>query len=998
MANNDTTTDTPIESTSKVDLTGPKYWRSLEELVDSDAFQEEVTREFPRLAIPLAGGVDRRRFLQLMGASMALGGAAACTRQPLEKIVPYVRQPEQRIPGRPDFYATAATLGGYAAGILIESHEGRPTKVEGNPEHPASLGAVDLRTQASVLDLYDPDRSQTLTHLGRIRTWESFVDALSTNLGAQASTGGAGLRILTGSITSPSLAAQLASTLERFPQAKWYQYESATRRSATLGASVAAGQPAEVHYALADADVLLSLDADFLTQGPGSVRYAKDFGRRRKAFDSKVEMNRLYCLESAPTNTGSIADHRLSRTPAQIEKLALALAAKLGVAGASAAASSNLDDAAKHWIDVVAKDLQSHRGRCAVLAGDQMSPELHTLVVGINQQLGNLGSTVHLTEPIAARPADDLADLRALVKELEGGQVQVLMMFGVNPVYDAPADLDFASALQNPTTTFKVHHGARADETAPYCQWHIPATHYLEAWGDARAFDGTTTLQQPLIEPLYGAKSAHEVLAVVLGTPGIPGADLVHDHWIGQLGSEKAWRRAVHDGVIAGSAARALTVAGINSGSAATAIASRPLPSGLELAIRPDPTVWDGRFANNGWLQECPKPISKLTWDNALLISPRTAAAQNLQSGDLVRIESGDRTLEMAVHVQPGHADGVVTAHLGYGRTRAGRVGNELGFDVGSLRTSDTFWGAPVTLTKVGTGYPLASTQEHFSMENRHLVREASVEHYREHPHFAHEVAHEFGPEMSMFPPHPYEGNAWGMAINLSACTGCNACVVACQSENNIAVVGKEQVIAGREMHWLRIDQYFTGEDFGDVEGMVNLPVPCQQCENAPCELVCPVAATVHSDEGLNDMVYNRCVGTRYCSNNCPYKVRRFNFFKYQDFVTPSLKLQRNPDVTVRFRGVMEKCTYCVQRISQARIAAGREDRAVLDGDVVTACQQACPTEAIAFGNINDPEAEVTRWKQQDLNYSLLSDLNTRPRTTYLARINNPNPALEDHA
>ena len=969
-----------------------KYWRSLEELADTEAFQEKVTREFPRLAVPMAEGVDRRRFLQLMGASLALGGMTACTKQPLERIVPYVRQPEHLVPGEPLRFATAGTLGGYATGLLVESHDGRPTKIEGNPEHPASLGGTDLFTQAEILNLYDPDRSRAITNLGRIETWDGFVSALTTALAAQQGKGGSGLRILAPPSSSPTLADQRRAVQERFPESRWYQWEPVADR---MGRGREAAEEPVARFDLEPADVVVCLDHDLLTQGPGHVRYAKQFGRRRKVLSERDSMNRLYVLEPTPTSTGSQADHRLAMSPAEIERFTAALGAELGVGGRHPRLENEKH---RRLLRALAEDLRSHAGRSLVTTGRQASPELAERVRAINETLGNVGSTIFYQDPVIVDPTDPLADLRELTEELRAGRVEVLLILGVNPIYDAPADLELADALQNDQTWFRLHHGMRADETSEYCHWHVPATHFLESWSDARAFDGTVSIQQPLIEPLHGGRSTHQILALLQGRPGRTGYEIVRERWLDRLG-EEGWRRALHDGVVPGTgpdgrSAPGGTVSGADLSEARSALGEASSGEGLTLLLRPDPTVWDGRFANNGWLQECPKPLSKLTWDNALIVSPRTARELGVDTGDVVEVGAGERQIEAPVWVQPGQVDGCVTLHLGYGRTAAGRVGDGVGVDAYRLRTTENLWRIPgVTVEPTGDRYPLASTRGHWNMENRGLVREASWEEFQEHPHFAHEGSHAPSEEMTLYDAWEYDGYAWGMAINLSACTGCNACLVACVSENNIPVVGKDQVRKQREMHWIRIDQYLSGS-YEEPDGVLNQPVPCMHCENAPCELVCPVAATVHSDEGLNDMIYNRCVGTRYCSNNCPYKVRRFNFFLYQDWETPSLKLMRNPDVTVRSRGVMEKCTYCVQRISRARIDAESEGRTIRDGEIRTACQQACPTEAIVFGDINDEDSEVSRWKAAPTNYGLLAETNTRPRTTYLARVTNRNPEL----
>ena len=649
----------------------------------------------------------------------------------------------------------------------------------------------------------------------------------------------------------------------------------------------------------------------------------------------------------------------------------------------------------------VAADLRRHPGSSVVVAGPTMPPEVHVLAAAINEALGNVGSTVDFIEAPEAEPVDTWRSIRDLAADIEAGEVDVLFVLGGNPVYDAPVDLDFGARMLE--VGRRVYLGQHRNETAEYCQWVLPETHYLEAWGDSRSLDGTLTLQQPLIEPLYGAKSAAEVLSILTEAGERSGEDLLKAQWQSQHGDdEKAWRKALHDGFLEGSQSAPREVS-VGRSALVAASASVKALSGPELALRPDPTVWDGRFANNGWLQECPKPLSKLTWDNALTISPALAEEQGVATGDMVTVTAGEQTLDVAVWVQPGQAASTATLTLGYGRAAAGRVGTDRGFNAGALRTTRSPWGGSVQLEPVGGAYQLATTQQHNNIdpspwqgenvegraaEDRHLIRTATLEEFEHHPEFAQHVGHGIDESLTLMPEWEYDGHAWGMAVDLNACTGCNACVVACQSENNIPVVGKDEVALGREMHWIRIDRYYEGEL--DDPDLHHQPVMCQHCEQAPCEVVCPVSATVHSDEGLNDMVYNRCVGTRYCANNCPYKVRRFNFYKYADHDTPVLELMRNPDVTVRFRGVMEKCSYCVQRINQGRAEATREGREIADGDIKTACQQVCPADAIVFGDVNDPESAVSKRKAEPLNYGILSELGTRPRTTYLAKVTNP--------
>jgi molybdopterin-containing oxidoreductase family iron-sulfur binding subunit len=980
---------------------GRRYWKSLEELAETPGFQEFLHREFPENASEWADPSGRREFLKVMGASMALAGLTACTRQPAEKIVPYVKPPEEIVPGRALYFATAVLDGGYAKGVLVESHEGRPTKIEGNPDHPASLGATDVATQAAVLELYDPDRSQTVKQLGEIRSWGAFVAAVKAALSAQKPLGGAGLRLLTEDITSPTLAGQIRALLQEYPQARWHHHEPLAPVNARAGAVLAFGQPVETRYHLAEADVILSLESDFLGRGPDGVRLTREFAQRRRAGDGPAKPNRLYVAEGSPTLTGANADHRLSLRSSEVEGFARAVAAGLGLAVSGASAAHG------PFVVALVKDLQRAGANALVLAGESQPPAVHALAHAINARLGGVGRTVTFSAPVTANPDTQGSSLAALVQDMTAGRVDALLILGANPVYHAPADLDFGKALERVAIRF--HAGLYEDETAARCQWHVALAHPLESWSDARAAAGTATILQPLIAPLYGGRSPHEVLAVFSAHPERTGYELVRDHWrqaLGEVDFESRWQRAVHDGVVAGTEERETAVSA-SLGPWATAPPA-PASPGLEIVFRPDPNVGDGRLANNGWLQELPRPLTKLAWDNAVLMSARTAeklgvalgtsstGSENTASGsptDVVEVRYQGRSVRGPAWVLPGHPDDSITVNLGFGRTRAGRVGNGVGFDAFALRTSDAPWfGFGAQVTKTGERVYLACTQDHWSMEGRNPVRSVSLAELEQDHHVIAAMGHTPPPELNMYPAFKYDGHAWGMVIDLSSCVGCNACTVACQSENNIPVVGREQVTRGREMHWIRVDRYFEGEV--DNPAVHHQPVPCMHCEQAPCETVCPVAATVHSDEGLNDMVYNRCVGTRYCSNNCPYKVRRFNFFLYQDWTTPSLKLLRNPDVTVRSRGVMEKCTYCVQRIQRARIDARNQDRPVRDGEIRPACAQACPAQAIVFGDLNDPQSAVSRAKASPRNYGVLEELNTRPRTTYLGSVKNPNPEL----
>ncbi|MBZ5663474.1 MAG: TAT-variant-translocated molybdopterin oxidoreductase [Acidobacteriia bacterium] len=978
------------------DTTGPEYWRSLEELAGSEEFQEMLHREFPKGASEWLDDFSRRGFLKTMGASLALAGLTGCTRMPNTEIVPYVRQPENVVPGRPMFYATAFTLGGYASPILVESHLFRPTKIEGNSQHPASLGGTDIYAQASLLDLYDPDRAQNITYMGDVRSWNAFMEAVRGPMSVQKSMAGGGVRILTQTVSSPTLAAQIRGYLEANPMAKWHVYEPISRDNVYEGAKLAFGEPVETRYDLSKADVIVSLDADFLYAGfPGSARYTRDFAARR---NPDANMNRLYVVESTPSSTGMKADHRLPLRADDVANFAGNL--HLGLVSAV--------EGNTKFVSALVKDLQSHKGSSVIIAGDHQPPVVHAFAHWINQELGNVGNTVFYTDPVDANPVNQKESLHALVEDMRAGKVDLLMILGGNPAYDAPAELEFASALKSNAVNLKVFLGTHRNETAELCQWHVPEAHYLESWSDARAYDGTVSIVQPLIEPLYGGKSAHELITILAGQSGMTGHDLVQGYWRKQhtgADFEAFWRKSLHDGWIAGTAyaPKGVTLKGFRGSTEPSqtmaTITSASNANGTELNFRRDPSIYDGRFSNNGWLQELPKPLTKLTWDNPIMIGPALAERLKLDFKDVAELEFSGKKVKGPIWIQAGHPDNSITVFVGYGRTRAGRVGTGNGFDVYPLRTSQAAWFANgAKLTATGETYNLASTQGYQSMETpdgseRPLVQERSLEEYKKEPNFAKEG--EPKPELTLYPGFDYskETYSWGMAIDLNSCVGCNNCIVACQSENNIAVVGKEQTLKGRHMHWLRVDAYYNGPR-DNPKGFFQ-PVPCMQCENAPCELVCPVQATTHSSEGLNDMVYNRCVGTRYCSNNCPYKVRRFNFLLFQDWETPQFKLMRNPDVTVRSRGVMEKCTYCVQRINERRIDAERADTTIKEGDLQTACQQSCPANAIVFGNLNDPNSQVNKWKAQARNYSLLGELNTRPRTTYLAEVRNPNPKLE---
>ncbi len=970
----------------------PQTWRSLEELESSPDFDAFLQAEFPEAWE--AQGLDkhgRRAFLKLMGASLGLAGVGACVKQPEEKIVPYVRAPEESVPGRPKRYATAVSRSGYGQGVLVETHMGRPTKVEGNPEHPASLGATDPIAQAEVLSLYDPDRSQTIRLRGAYSTWNRFVGELSVELERLKTHRGRGLRILTGRITSPTLHRQLVDLRSRYPEALWHQYESVSRDNVREGTIRAFGEALEVHIHLENASTVFALQADVFGTMPGAVRNANKFmGRRARGLERGKATNRLYVAESTPTVTGASADHRFRVKAGEMPELLVHLAFALGVPGF---VGGPRPSGAPPWLEGLARDLAGSRGEGLLVVGDCLPPEAHHVAHAINVHLGHVGHSVSYTTSVEAEPVHHGQSVAALAEAMKAGLVESLFVLGANPVFDAPADVEFGAAMSR--VNLRVHLGAYDDETARLCHWHVPLSHAFESWSDVRAPDGTASIVQPLIAPMYESRTAHELLALMNGQIGKTSYELVKETWQRQYHGpdfDWFWKKSLHDGVVRGTrfSEKRPTLTGDKPRSKVTTS-----QSGLELTFHPDPCIYDGRYANNGWLQELPKPISRLTWDNAALVSPATGKQLGLENEDLVALSLGDRSIAAPVWIVPGQADDSVAISLGYGQSALGRVAEGRGVSAERIRTKAARWCAPhLEVSKKNRKYPLASTQSHHSMEGRALVRSAAMDTYLKNPAFA-QQGHGPKEALSLFPPHPNQSEdyAWAMSIDLNKCTGCQSCVLACQSENNVSVVGKEEVARGREMHWIRVDRYFEGTP-EDPE-ILHQPVTCMHCENAPCEVVCPVNATVHGPEGLNQMVYNRCVGTRYCSNNCPYKVRRFNFRLYADWTTPSLRAMRNPDVTVRSRGVMEKCTYCVQRIQEARLTAKKEDRKIRDGEVTTACQGACPTQAITFGNKLDQKSRLHQTLKSPRNYTILKELNTKARTSYMARVKNPNEAVK---
>jgi len=965
-------------------MNGKQYWRSLGQRRESAEFRQWLEREFPEQASEWTG--SRRTLLRLMAASFGLAGLTAC-RRPAERILPAGRGVEGYVPGRPLYYATIMTLSGLATGLLVETHEGRPTKIEGNPEHPSSRGAATAFAQAAILSLYDPDRSRSVLRQGRRSSWEELAGFLRSHF--EAAGRGEGLWLVSSAIGSPSLARLKALLLEKHPRAHWIEYEPLGREQELEGSRLAFGRALQPQFRFDQAEVILSLDADFLGLDCLAPAWITAFARRRRVSSPSDGMNRLYVVETAYSLTGAMADHRRRARPSEIPALAQELARELGLAAGLPVVQPG---APRSWAEAVARDLKRHRGRCLVLAGPRQPAAVHALAHWINHALGNVGRTVYYTEPAVRTQAERLHDLAA---EAASGGLRTLVILGGNPAYNAPAELDFAALMRKASVS--IHLGPEADETAALASWHVPEAHFLESWGDGRALDGTASIQQPLIEPLFGGKTAAELVALIAGYPRQRAYELVHEYWTAQWpkgDAERIWRRSLHDGVIPETAFPEIRPAPDVPRLCSLSAAPPPAGAELEVTFLPSASTYDGRFANNGWLQEAPEPVTKLTWDNAALISPATARRLGLQAGDLATLERAGRRIVMPVWIQPGHADGAVSLTLGYGRLRCGRVGRGVGHNAYPLRLSGAApEAAALRLSKLGRKYPLAVTQEHHSMEGRPLVREATLEQFRRQP----DVAARQGPKtepFSLFREHAYtQGHQWGMAVDLNACIGCNACLLACQAENNIPIVGKQQVRRGREMHWIRLDRYYAGGE--DDPQVVWQPVACQQCEMAPCETVCPVAATNHSPEGLNDMTYNRCIGTRYCANNCPYKVRRFNFLDYHKGLEEVQKMAYNPDVTVRMRGVMEKCTYCVQRIEEKKIQAKAEGRPLRDGEILTACQQTCPAEAIVFGDLNDPESRVSRLKWDPRNYSLLGELNTRPRTSYLLKLRNPNPEME---
>ncbi|WP_426745468.1 TAT-variant-translocated molybdopterin oxidoreductase [Myxococcus faecalis] len=1004
---------------------GKHYWRSEDERLQRPEFEEQLAREFPPGASEL-GGVDRRSFLYLMGATTALAGLAGC-RRPVEKILPYAKAPEHVIPGIPRYFATTLPAFGTAVGVLVESHENRPTKLEGNPDHPASLGGTLPQLQAAVLGLYDPDRSPAPLQEGQESTWEQAAQALK-QAGAAADTDeGASVAVLVEDHRSPSLRRALDAFQARYPQASLFQYTPVSYDAVREGLALAFGRPLEPVLRLDRAERVVALDADLFGRDYSPIRQARDFmaGRRLDVHAEKkghggeahghgeqqahtdlsaLRMNRLYVVGASLNTTAATADHRLALRPSQVGAFVFALArelAQLGVAvpaavRAAVAPIGMADFGKRPWVQELAKDLAAHRGRAVLIAGPHQPAVVHAVTHLLNHALGAVGQTVDYVTPFTPRTTDGRG-LGALARLLRKGKTRTLLVLGGNPLFHAPPSIGLEAAFL--AVPQRIHVGLDRDETAARSTLHINGAHPLESWGDLRASDGTASVVQPLIAPLHGGRTHCEVLEAFQGR-ATTAHDFVRATWEALLGAdaEQGWRQALHDGLLAGSALPPEPVTPTGDALAAAVAAwAPPAPEDgtFEVDLQPDFHAWDGATANNGWLQETPEPMTKSTWDNVARIAPGDAARLGVKDGDLLTLDSAGHAVQVPALLAPGQALGTLHLTFGQGRRVVGKVGSGSGVDTYPLRSPTGAGVVRVKLTRAAGRRAVALTQEHHAMEGRPLVREGTLETLKHKPHFVDAMAEVHDLE-SIYANHAYREQKWGMVIDLTACVGCGACITSCQAENNIPLVGREGVANSREMHWLRIDRYFEGDDADAPRSVAMQPVTCHHCETAPCEAVCPVGATVHSPEGLNDMVYNRCIGTRYCANNCPYKVRRFNFLHYQSNLSEKTRMQLNPDVTVRGRGVMEKCTFCVQRINHAKVEAHKAGKdKVADGRIQTACQQGCPTQAITFGDLNDAKSQVSLRASDARNYRMLEELNVRPRLSYLARIRNPNPALE---
>lgn len=914
---------------------------------------------------------DRRDLLKVMGAALAMGGLSACEGKPDSRAIPYVTAPDNLVPGKPRYYATAVTFGGYAQPVVGTTWDGRPVKLDGLPGHPLAGGGSDAFTQARVLELYDPERSKAVRRLGKPTSWAAFETAMAREAQALDARQGEGFRLLTGPSASPTFARELKALMDRWPKARWHVFEAAGEEGALEGARLAFGRPLSARLKLDQAQAIVCLDADILGPGPHQAARARAWSGARRAFQQQPGAAcRLMAVEPAPSQTGAMAADRLIAAYDRIGPLAQALAAACGFGEAQ----TTLSPREAQWIAAAAKALKAAApGTALVVAGFQQPPEVQALALQLCARLAALGGTLALTEPVLLQPPDKDGSFAALTRDLLAGRVDVLAILDCNPAYAAPADLPFAAALAECRTV--VHAGLHADETAAFAHWHAPLSHALESWDDARAADGRPSLIQPLVRPLYDTRTIPVLLQTLQGRPGASDRDLVMQTWREEWGDDfdRRWAAALPKGFVDEPAMDAQAEPG-----PAPAV-SEPAASGpLDILFRPDPAVWDGAFAANAWLQELPKPFTTLTWDNVVAVSPALARERGLNNGDVLRLSSGGRSIEGPAWIMAGQERRTVVVYLGYGRRLPGTLADGAGYNAYPLRLSTSPWRVRGDLRKTGRKVELAVVQPQTDEGREDFVRTAD-------PGQARTAKRAKTVSPSFYPDKPQPPPQWGMSIDLDLCIGCNACVVACQSENNVPSVGRAQVRQGRHMHWLRVDQYRKGGE--DEPALAFQPVPCMHCEEAPCELGCPVNATTHSSEGLNQQVYNRCIGTRTCSTYCPYKVRRFNWFDYTGKDPPSVQAARNPDVTVRSRGVMEKCTYCVQRIDEARINAELDGRPIRDGEVVPACAQACPTQAIVFGDVSQAGSAVSRRKTQARDYALLEDFDTRPRTTYLARL-----------
>jgi len=947
------------------------FWSGLEELIDEGGFRRWIAGECPAAA-PFVDDPGRRQVLKLLGASLLLGGLAGCGESRSDQALPYVNQPDGLVPGVPRHYATAVLFGGHAQPVIATTYDGRPVKLDGNPDHPVTRGSSDPFMQSAVFDLYDPDRSQLPRRDGAPSTWDAFARDLASLRIRWRDRQGEGLRVLTGAVTSPTLLRQMQALSGAFPQMRWHRFDPVGMARQMQGMAMAFGRPATPHYNLERCDVIVSLSHDLLGPGPHQVTHAGAWSSRRGETASRVL---LHVAESVPSLTGAVASTRLPCDPSRLGRLARAMGATFEIPGWTA---PDLTPAERRWLDRAIGDLRTHAGRSLLTIGPCLDPHFQALAPFVNGQLGNAGTTVWYSEPIEAVPGES-ETLAALTADMAAGAVDTLVILDCNPAYAAPAALEFAVQLAK--VPHRVHAGLHADETARLCQWHLPLSHPLESFGDARAIDGQATILQPVVAPLYASHSLWQIADMLLGTADPAPDAAVRDTWRGRLGgdSETGWSRALHDGFVAGTQAQPATLAARTP----AAPPDEGVSDALNIVLQPDPTVWDGRFGNIAWLQELPKPLSKITWDNVVAVSPAIAASHGLSNGDMVTVTAGDRTVHGPAWIAAGQAPGTVALTFGYGRRAGGDVAAGIGYDAFAIQPGPHSFVVRGTLARTGATYPLASSQSHHRMEGFDFVREVSAA----HPRTALPKAAE-----SLYPdwnagdmPENAADHAWGMVIDLDQCIGCNACIAACNVENNVLTVGKDQIMRGREMLWLRVDSYDAGE--ADSPKTFFQPVPCMHCEKAPCEMGCPVHATVHSPEGVNQQIYNRCIGTRTCSSYCPYKVRRFNWYDYRHF-GEAARAAMNPEVTVRSRGVMEKCTYCTQRIETAHVAADKENRDLRRDEVVTACQQACPTTAIVFGDLKDSGSAVAQRRRSGRHYVLLEELGTRPRTTYLARWN----------